>query len=309
MKMIQMLMVLALMTSAMGCACSETVEAGNVAVATEWGQTQPNTYSEGFHWTSPWLDLHPMSTRTQTYSMGGVVRQGADGEIAPEPSVEVLTSDQLRVQLAVDIQFHLNPNDAVAIYRTYGQNYADTVVHQQVRTAVRDAASEFTAIHLVQQREVLQTRMEELVHASLTRTLEAREVPTTAVVIENILLRNIDLPDSLDESIARVQQQQQETAQRQQALLTAQAEAERLRAEAQGVADARITTTRGEAEARLISARAEAESNEAISRSLTPQIVELRRIDAMTTAISGAGSRLVFLPEGQGTTLRLQLPQ
>jgi len=293
----------------MACGCSEEIGPGEVGVVIERGHALPWTYPPGFHWTSQWHDIEHMSTRTQTYSMGGPTTAIPEGEpgIAPEQPVEVLTNDSLRVLLHVNVQFHLNQAHATAIFVNYGQDYADRVVHAQVRTAVRDAASEFSAMGLVRDRERLQTRMEALVHSSLESTLRSRGVAPDAVVIENILLLNTDLPQSLDESIANVQRQQQETAQREQALLTARAEAARAETEAQGHANALKIAATQEAESVLIRARSQAEANQLLSRSMTRELVEIQRIEAMRAALSAPGSRVIIIPEDR-TGILFNLP-
>lgn len=287
-------MLLCLLLCATGC--TETVNPGEVGVAVYWGETQPWVYPEGFHFTSVWMTVVHMSTRTQAYEMGLSGSPGATGTESTidrgEP-ISVLTQDQLSVELSATVQFHLNAATAPIIYRMYGEAYADTIVHPLVRTAIRDAASSFSAIDLVDERPRLQTTMESNVQQRLEDALAGRDIPVNAVVIENILLQNIDLPESLDASIAAVQQQRQQTVQRQQALLTAQAEADRLRTEADG-----------EAAATRIRAQAQADANRALSASLTPAVLEQHRIEATLALLHDGGTQTIMVPSS-GLTLML----
>jgi regulator of protease activity HflC (stomatin/prohibitin superfamily) len=290
---------LLLLASAASTGCTETVNPGEVGVAVYWGETQSWVYPEGFHFTSPWMTVVHMSTRTQAYEMGVSGTPGASGaesSVERGESISVLTQDQLSVQLSATVQFHLNASTAPMIYRMYGESYADTIIHPLVRTAIRDAASSFSAIDLVDQRPRLQTTMEENVQQRLEEALNGRNIPTNAVVIENILLQNIDLPESLDASIAAVQQQRQQTVQRQQALLTAQAEADRLRTEADG-----------EAAATRIRAEAQADANRALAASLTPAVLEQHRIEATLAILSDANTRTVMVPSS-GLSLMMPNP-
>lgn len=294
-----LLLVVSLAMLAGGCGCTETVNPGEVGVAVSWGNTQPWVYPEGFHWTDPvGMTVVHMSTRTQVYEMG-VSGTTAAGEGAPEStaargeSISVLTQDQLSVTLSATIQFHLNPTTAPEVFRLFGVNYADTIVHPIVRTAIRDAASSFTAMDLVDQRPRLQAMMEAGVLSRLEEALRGRDIPTSAIVVENILLQNIDLPESLDESIAAVQQQRQATVQREQALRTASAEAARLRTEAEG-----------EAAAVRIRAEGQADANRSLAASITPAVLELRRIEATTAILESPQTRTVMVPSS-GLTLML----
>ena len=206
---------------AAGCGC-ETIQPGNVGIEVNLGEVQQPVLREGFNWVGVLSDVTQMTTRTQTYTMAGAGTEGqSDG------FVNVLARDQLAVQVEVSVMFHLNADHAIKVYRIFGEEYANGIVHPLVRTAVRDAASEFRAVELVDDRARLQARMEALVEQSLHGTLRGRHINPEAVVVDNILVRNIDLPNSLEESIANVQRQAQMTAQRQQALLTARAESDR----------------------------------------------------------------------------------
>lgn len=274
--------------------CSETIEPGETGVVADWGELQPWTYGEGFHWVSPFYDVTHVTLQTQTYDMGGPVR--ADMDFGPEPSVNVLTQDQLAVAMDVSVQFHLDRASAPEVFRYFGANYADRLVHPIVRSAIRDAASTFSAMELVDDRARLQREMEQRVEERLESTLSARGLGADAIVVENILLRSIDLPDTLEESIANVQRQRQETERALRALETARAEAERSVVEAEGAA-----------RVRAIAAEAEASANRTLAASLTPAVVEIRRIEASRDLLANEHTRVVMLPSS-GVTLTTPVP-
>lgn len=280
--------------------CYTTVEPGEVAVVVDWGKVQKWTYPEGFHFIAPvGIDLVNMSTRTQIYEMGHSGTAQANTEQSPETSVDrgepisVLSKDQLTVTVSATVQFHLNPSAAPKVFQLYGESYADTIVHPNIRTAIRDTASNFNAIDLVDKRSELQNQLEVLVHDQIANALKSRNISQNAIVVEAVLLQNIDLPDSLDESIANVVRERQATAQREQALRTAEAEARRLRMQAEG-----------EAQARTIRAEAEAEANRKLTASLTSQVLELRRIEATNALLSSNQTRVIMVPSS-GLTMML----
>ena len=277
--------------SALG-GCGETVEPGETGVVSDWGQVQPWTYAEGFHWVSPFYDVVHMTLRTQTYDMGGVAP--ADMDFGPEPSVNVLTEDQLAVRMDVSVQFHLERGSAPEVFRLFGPDYAGRLVHPLVRSAIRDAASTFSAMVLVDDRARLQIEMEARVEELLHATVIARGLPEGAIVLDNILLRNIDLPDTLEESIANVQRQRQETERALQALETARAEAERA-----------VVVAEAASRVRAIDAEAEASANRMVAASLTPEVIELRRIEATRDLLTNEHTRLVMVPS---TGLMLNAP-
>jgi regulator of protease activity HflC (stomatin/prohibitin superfamily) len=288
--------------------CSETINPGEVGVVIDWGQVQNWTYPEGFHWTGGiGIDVIHMSTRTMVYEMGvsgsPTAAEGAFETVVERgEAVAVRSQDQLEITVSATVQFHLNGGSAPEIYRLYGLGYADTIVHPNVRTSIRDAAAGFNAVDLVDQREEFQDRLEGLVLAQLTAALEARGVATDAIVIEGILVQNIDLPDALDESINNVVVERQNTLTRTQALATARAEADRLRAEADGAAAAMLVRTRADAEATLVRAHAEAEANEIRAASLTPAVLRAREIELGASLLSSDHTRTIMLP-GSGSPI------
>jgi regulator of protease activity HflC (stomatin/prohibitin superfamily) len=273
--------------------CSETINPGEVGVCVDWGQVQNWTYPEGFHWTGGMgVDVLRMSTRTMSYEMGSSGTPGAEGE-AQEAGVErgdavaVRSRDQLEVTIAATIQFHLSGASAPAIYRLYGMGYADTIIHPNVRTSIRDTAASFTAINLIDQRAEFQDQLETRILSQLRTTLKARGVPENAIVIEAILVQNIDLPTELDASINAVVVERQGTARQDQARLTALANAARLRAEADG-----------EATALTIRATAEAGANRIRSESLTPAVLRARQIELMGDLLRNEHTRTLMVPIG-----------
>lgn len=268
-----------------GCSCA-TVQPGEVGIQVDMSGVQPGLLSTGFHVTTITTSVIPMSLQTQTY------------EMAEDDEIHALTRDQLSVDLEVTINFSLNEQHVIPVYTAYTTGYAERIVHPIVRTAVRDAASTFTAQDLVDQRDTFQTAMETQVRTQLTTTLQQRNLPPDAIRIENVMLRNIDLPEALDASIAAVQQQRMATEQSTQALATATAESARLRTEATGAAAAQ-----------QIRANAEAEANRTISASLTPMILEARRIDALRATLSSSQTRTVIVPAGTNPTVRVDTSQ
>lgn len=295
---------------AMGCT---TVDPGEVGVEVSLGTITSNVLNPGIY-ASVVATIHKFSVRTQTYTMAGT---GAEGDA--NGSVNVLAKDQLPVKLDVTVMFHLNGPRAVDVYRSLGVDYADSIIHPLVRTAVRDAASEFTAVDLVDKRAELQLRMNVLVREALASVLRGRGLNTNSIAIDNILIRNIDLPQSIDDAIASVQRQRQATAAAEQANLTARQEANRAltvangevaqrRARAEG--DAQMVRIAAEAEANRIRAiaTAQAEANRVLAQSLTPAVLRYEQIQAARSVLGSNGTRTVFVPGTMNPTVMMPNP-
>lgn len=283
--------------SSSGC---DSVEPGNVGVQTRFGSVinhvdQPGLYFTGFN------DMHTFGTRIQTYTMAGAssMEQGGEG------AIHALTRDSLPVTVECSVTFHLNGDHAVLVFSKLGDDYANRLIHPSVRSSIRNAISELTMQQLIDQRAELQNHIQTLVTTQLTQTLTSQHVPTNAIVVDAILLRDIDLPESIDEAIAQVQRARQLTAQRQQELLTAQQEAQAALTRAQGEANANLARVDGNAQAALRMARANAEANAILARSLTPELLQLNRQEVMRAVLASNRTTTVFVPTGTAPTIMM----
>lgn len=286
-----LLLATCLIGAGVGC---DSVKPGEVGVEICMSEMQPGVRPPGFYFTGVRCDITPLSTQTQSYTMAG-----AGAEAQTTGTVNVLTKDQLPVSLDVTVQFHLNGERAREVYTVFGEHYDDNIVHTQVRTSVRDAASGFTAMELVDDRVRLQAQMSTLVRDGLANTLRGRRVNADAVIIDNVLIRNIDLPNSLDQAIAQRQAEVQETQRRQQAVLTAAQEQIRVRTQAETAAQDLLIRTRADAEALRIRSEAQAAANNRVAASLTPEVLMSQRIEATRAVLSSNGTRTVFVPNNQ----------
>lgn len=268
------------------CSC-QTVEPGNVGVVIKWGQVNNGTpYSEGMHVVNLATDLHEMSIRLQTLEVD---------------DVPCRSTDNVAIQADVTLQYSLKRSAAPRVYRQLGDHYSDTTILPAVRSAVRDAVSHVEALVAAQSRESLETQIETGVRASVKQTLRRQGLPEDAVVIDGVQLRNMDLPQSLTDSIESIQRQRNAALERTQAIETAQQEADRRRIETEGANRVAILEAQRAAEVRRIAGESEAAYNRVVSASLTPTLVELRRIDAQRAITTNPNSQLVILGGSGGS--------
>lgn len=292
-----------------GCFQYDTVNPGQIGVLVKLGDLNTHAYQPGFYFYSFLADdMVFMTTRMQTYTFGGSRDQRQQQANADQtavvnvnshtgPAIQILSNDQLQVTIDISIQYHLNGAYAPLVYREFGEEYGEALVEVPVRSAVRNAASEFVARDLVVHRETLQASMERKVAEQISLTLRSKGVNSQAIIVDNVSLRQIDLPDSLENSIRQVQEQQMQTLQRQQAIETARQESERLRIEAEGATAAQ-----------LIRANGTANANRAIAASLSPQILRLRELESQYAMVANGNSRLVVVPYGQQTLINVPSP-
>ncbi len=189
------------------------VPAGHVGVLTLFGRVTGEVLPEGTHLVNPFKVNNTMSIRTQTVK-----------ETASVPSNEGLI-----VAMDTSLLFHLNPGNAAEVYQKVGQNYLDVVVEPNLRSAIREVTASHSANALYSgEREKVASE----VFQQLTRELNKR-----GLVVENVLLRDIQLPPALKSSIEAKQQAEQESLAMSFRLQKEKQEADRKRIEAAGIRD------------------------------------------------------------------------
>src|SRR5882762_3306478 len=144
-------------------------------------------------------------------------------------SANVPSNEGLILALDTSLLFRLDKNKAAFVYQTVGDNYAEKIVEPTLRAAIRASTSAHTA-------NALYTNARELVQQQIQDELTAQLAPR-GVIVENVLLRDVQLPAMLKGSIEAKQQAEQDALRMSFILQKEKQEAERKRIEAQGIAD------------------------------------------------------------------------
>ena len=263
------------------------VEPGNVGVETDWGRVTGEVQGEGTQLTGPGIDLHEMSVRLQNLE---------------ETDIPCRSKDNVSVMVDVTVSYVLNRGAAAKVYKQLGDDYATLLILPATRSTVRDAVAGVEALAVAQSRGGLETAVEAQLRASIAVTLRNQHLPTGALRIDSVQLRNVDLPRTLTESIESIQRQRNQALERAQALATAQQEAERARAEQEGRNRVALLAVQNQADVRRIAGESEAQYNRAVSASMTPTLVELRRIAAQEAIARNPNAQLVVLGGGGGSS-------
>lgn len=190
-----------------------SIPTGNVGVLTMFGRVTGEALGEGIHLINPLKAVQRMSIQTQSVK-----------ESANTPSNEGLI-----LALDTSLLFHLDRTKATEVFQKVGSDYAVKIVEPTLRAAIRAATSAHTA-------NALYTNARELVQIQIQEELTAQLAPR-GVIVENVLLRDVQLPAMLKGSIEAKQQAEQDALRMSFILQKEKQEAERKRIEAQGIAD------------------------------------------------------------------------
>lgn len=229
--------------------CVTRIGTGNVGVLTLFGRVTGETLSEGIHVINPLKTVNEMSIRSVTVK-----------ESASTPS-----SEGLMMSLDTSLIYHLNPDRAAEVFQKLGPKYEDVVVEPNLRSAVREATASHTANALYSsERDVVAKQIFEQLTAQLT---------LRGMVVENVLLRDIQLPVTLKQSIELKQQAEQEALAMNFRLQKETQEAQRKRIEAQGVRD----------------------FQQIVAQGITPSLLEWKGIEATETLAKSPNTKVVVV--------------
>ncbi|MCX6350954.1 MAG: prohibitin family protein [Bacteroidetes bacterium] len=202
------------------------IGSGEVGVQTLFGKVEGNVLRSGLSVVNPLMEVKNFSIRTQNYTMSAI---HSEGDQAGDDAIRVLSKDGLQVVLDVSVLYRLLPDKAPDVLREVGEDYKSVIVRPITRTRIRDFAAYYDAVALYsEKRDEFQAR--------ITKSIE-QEFHKRGLVLEGILVRNIDLPQSVKASIESKINAEQDAQKMQFVLQKEKQEAERKRVEAQGIAD------------------------------------------------------------------------
>ena len=206
--------------------CFVQIGSGQIGVKTLFGKVEDDILESGLHFVNPLVKVTEMDVKTENYTMSGIHDEGQkDGDDA----IRVLTADGLEVTIDLTVLFRLIPTEAPRLVRETGVNYTDKIVRPITRTKIRDNSVYYDAVALYStKRDEFQSR----IYKSIEEDFKKR-----GLILEQLLVRNITLPQSVKATIESKINAEQDAQKMQFVLQKEKQEAERKRGEAQGIAD------------------------------------------------------------------------
>ena len=225
------------------------VGTGHVGVLTLFGKVTGETLSEGIHVINPLKTNNEMSIQTQTI----------------KESASVPSSEGLMMSLDTSLIYHLSPDRAADVFQHIGADYENVVVEPTLRSAIREATASHTA-------NALYTGEREMVAKQITDQITT-ELNKRGISVENVLLRDIQLPATLKAAIEAKQQAEQESLAMNFRLQKETQEAQRKRIEAAGVRD----------------------FQQIVAQGITPSLLEWKGIEATENLAKSPNSKVVVI--------------
>jgi regulator of protease activity HflC (stomatin/prohibitin superfamily) len=221
---------------------------------TSFGKVKDYTLDSGLHFKAPWYSIIKMDNRVQKKSV----------------ELSCFSSDIQEVNVKYTLNFRIEKENAMKIYREIGKDYYDTVITPAIAESVKIVTAKYSAENLVSMR----TELAQGIEKDLSGKLVKYNVEVVSTAVENM-----DFTDAFTDAVEQKQVAEQNK-------LRAQTEAEQ-----------KVIEAEAEAKVKLIQAEAEAEANKVISESLTDKIIKkflYEKWDGkMPTVTGGEGNVLI----------------
>ncbi len=250
--------------------CFKQIDAGKVGVKSLYGSVESGILESGLHLINPLLEVTIFDIQTQNYTMSAIHGEGA---VEGDDAIRVLSNDGLEVVIDLTVLYRVIPNDAPKILKQIGVNYIDKIVRPVTRTRIRDNAVYYDAVALYStKRSEFQQR--------IFKTIE-EDFKKRGLVLEQLLIRNINLPASVKATIESKINAEQDAQKMTFVLQKEKQEAERKRVEAQGIAD----------------------YQRIISSGLTDKQLQYEQIKAQKEIATSTNTKIIFMGKGSAPVI------
>ncbi len=239
------------------------VEPGEVGVQKLFGKVNNNILESGLNVINPLVKVVMFDIRTENYTMSGVNDEGLK---AGDDAIKVLTADGLEVVIDLTVLYKVIPGEAPRILQEVGTDYRNVLVRPICRTSVRDNAVYYDAVSLYSTKR---DEFQDKIFSTIEENFKER-----GLMLEQLLVRNITLPESVKAAIESKINAEQEAQKMTFILQKEKQEAERKRVEAQGIAD----------------------YQKILSTGLSDRLLQYEMIKAIS---SSPNSKLIFMTNGK----------
>ncbi len=232
-----------------------TIDAGQEGVLFNrfTGLEKERTYSQGFHFIAPWNDMYIYDVRVQNATS----------------QMQVLSKNGLTIKLEVSYWYRPSIEKLGYLHDEVGVNFHEKIVIPAIRSATREVIGKYLPEELYSsKREVIEDEIYEQTIASINDKY---------IDLDEVLIRDVELPVSLQEAIEKKLKQEQASLEYEFRLQQAEKEKERLKIEAEG----------------------KAQANRIVSASITEKILKEKGIEATLKLSESPNSKIIVIGGGK----------
>lgn len=247
-KKIILTVVIVLVLLIVAANCVTIVQPGHTGVVVTLGKVEEGVLQEGLHLKLPFVQNVVM----------------IDNRITKlEVNTEAFSSDLQTVETTLAINYRVDTSKSYSIYKNIGGSYETVLVVPAVNEVLKAIAAQYTAEQSVTNRALISDGLVDGLNQKLN---------DIGLFVTDVNIINFDFSEAFITAIEEKQVAQQQ-------LLKAETEKQTRITNAEAEAEAMKVQAEAEAEALRIKSEAEATANRAITASLTPELIDYRKIE------------------------------
>ena len=244
--------------------CFVIVPAGHRGVVLWWESVEKRIMGEGLNFKVPMAE--------------GVIK--VDVRVQPHPfkEIDAASKEYQMVKLTGMMNFHIDPSYVNDLYQKVGLDFANKVIDPAFNDFVKEVVPIYQITEILPKREEIRKR---------TMTKLGDNLARYHIIVDDIYFANIRFSPEYERAVEAKQVAQQQVETQRQVLAQREIEAQQ-----------KVATAKGEAESILVVAQGQAKANEALSRSISPILVQYKGIEkwnGILPQVSGGGIPLIDL--------------
>jgi len=239
------LIILLLIVLIIGWGTFVIIPAGHRGVVLLWGSVEKRIMGEGLNFKMPIAE--------------SVIK--VDVKVQPHPFKEIDASSKeyQMVKMTGMMNFHIDPSYVNDLYQKVGLDFADKVIDPAFNDFVKEVVPTYPIGEILPKREEIRKRAMTKLGDNLSRY---------HIVVDDIYFANIRFSPGYEGAVEAKQVAQQQVETQKQVLAQREIEAQQ-----------KVATAKGEAESILVVAQGQAKANDALSRSITPILVQYKGVE------------------------------
>src|SRR5512135_358311 len=221
------------------------IPAGHRGVVLWWGSVEKRVMGEGLNFKVPIAER--------------VIK--VDVKVQPHPFKEIDASSKeyQMVKMTGMMNFHIDPAYVNDLYQKVGLDFADKVIDPAFNDFVKEVVPTYPIGEILPKREEIRKRAMGKLGENLSRY---------HILVDDIYIANIRFSPEYEKAVEAKQVAQQQVETQRQVLAQREIEAQQ-----------KVATAKGEAESILVVAQGQAKANDALSRSISPILVQYKSVE------------------------------
>jgi regulator of protease activity HflC (stomatin/prohibitin superfamily) len=245
------------------------IPAGNRGVVLWWGSVESRIMGEGLNFKVPIAErVLKVDVRVQPH---------------PFKEIDAASKEYQMVKLTGMMNFHIDPAYVNDLYQKVGLDFAPKVIDPAFNDFVKEVVPIYQITEILPKREEIRKRAMGKLGDNLARY---------HIIVDDIYFANIRFSPEYEKAVEAKQVAQQQVETQRQVLAQREIEAQQ-----------KVATAKGEAESIQVVAQGQARANDALSRSISPILVQYKSVEkwnGILPQVSGNAVPFIDLGRGEG---------